>query len=316
MSQTSTTQTVGTQAPPCNWLICGIVPDADFPLCLDTWSLERDRRGHLSLQSAQGRTLPIQRGTTSLIASTLVALHTTRAEAAASFSLPCLLVGDTGTGTGSRDLYSLLAESVLQQRPWDGVTFHYLFPDVDGHNRVLMACEALSPKPFLIADAGFMYVAKMSGYADFYDVFTPDTGEMAFLADEHAPHPFYTRGFLLAEETEIPALIERARLHKNMAMHLIIKGKTDYIVDKGRIVSYVNEPDVPCMEAIGGTGDLVTGFATAAMILQKERVHDIPNIPKALHDAAQNARHVALKAQPTPATHVEEILRSALNTAE
>ncbi len=311
VAQDSTPHTSTIHALPHNWLICGIVPDSTFPLCLDTWHLERDEFQSLTLQSAQGRTLPIQRGTTSLIASTLVALQTGNTEANTP-SLPCLLVGDTGSGAGSRELYAQLADNILKERTWDGITFHYLFPDVDGHNRVLMACETLTPKPFLIADAGFMYVAKMSGYADFYDVFTPDIGEMAFLADEHAPHPFYTRGFLLADETEIPALIERARLHKNIAAHLIIKGKTDYIVDKGRIISCVTEPNVPSMEAIGGTGDLVTGFATAAIIMQKARIHDIPNIPKALHEAAQSARHVALKAHPTPATHVEAILRTAL----
>jgi len=45
----------------------------------------------------------------------------------------------------------------------------------------------------LIADAGFMYAAKMSGQASKYDLFTPDVGELAFLADEEAPHLFYTR---------------------------------------------------------------------------------------------------------------------------
>ena len=53
-------------------------------------------------------------------------------------------------------------------------------------------CIRDSPKPTLVADAGFMYVAKMSGYADAYDLFTPEAGELAILADEKAPHPFYT----------------------------------------------------------------------------------------------------------------------------
>jgi len=35
----------------------------------------------------------------------------------------------------------------------------------------------------------------MSGNAQSFDLFTPDAGELAFLADEEAPHPFYTRGF-------------------------------------------------------------------------------------------------------------------------
>ena len=62
-----------------------------------------------------------------------------------------------------------------------------------------------------------MYAAKMSGQAASYDLFTPDAGELAFLADETAPHPFYTRGFILHENNKIPDLINRAYSHKNAA---------------------------------------------------------------------------------------------------
>ncbi|MFO7970579.1 MAG: sugar kinase, partial [Desulfobacterales bacterium] len=62
----------------------------------------------------------------------------------------------------------------------------------------------MDPRPTLIADAGFMYAAKMSGLSEAYELFTPDAGELAFLADEEAPHPFYTRGFILHEENLIP----------------------------------------------------------------------------------------------------------------
>ena len=57
-------------------------------------------------------------------------------------------------------------------------------------NRVLFAVEEMAKRPVLIADAGFMYAAKMSGQSSKYDLFTPDVGELAFLADEEAPHPF------------------------------------------------------------------------------------------------------------------------------
>jgi hypothetical protein len=83
------------------------------------------------------------------------------------------------------------------------LVFHYLFPDVDWHGKIIIALEKISPRPILIADAGFMYVAKMSGQASLYDLFTPDVGELAFLADEEAPHPFYTRGFLLHENNRL-----------------------------------------------------------------------------------------------------------------
>ena len=80
-----------------------------------------------------------------------------------------------------------------------------------------------------MADAGYMYVAKMSGYAASYDLFTPDVGELAFLADEKAPHPFYTRGFLLHEEERVPELILRAYHHENAARHLLVKGRCDRV---------------------------------------------------------------------------------------
>ena len=158
------------------WMICGTVPDASFPLTGGRWRLDG---GFLHAEGGGIAPLSVQRGTPA-----------------------ALLAGDIGNGDGSRKLYSRLAASPSLSGV-RGITFHYLFPDLDGHNRVLMALEEADPKPVLVADAGFMYVAKMSGYADAYDLFTPDAGELAFLADEKAPHPFYTRGFLLAADEDI-----------------------------------------------------------------------------------------------------------------
>ena len=133
---------------------------------------------------------------------------------------------------------------------------------MDWHNRLLLAVRELENAPLMVADAGFMYVAKMSGYADAYELFTPDVGELAFLADEKAPHPFYTRGFLLAEEQNIPVLLARAQEHGNCPANLIIKGKADHIIHEGRLHAVVDSPSVPAMECIGGTGDIVTGLVT------------------------------------------------------
>ncbi|WP_279042901.1 NAD(P)H-hydrate dehydratase, partial [Bilophila wadsworthia] len=182
-----------------------------------------------------------------------------------------------------------------------GITFHYLFPDLDGHNRVLMALEEAGPKPVLVADAGFMYVAKMSGYADAYDLFTPDAGELAFLADEKAPHPFYTRGFLLAADEDIPSLVERAYQHGNAARFLLIKGKVDHLVEGGRFLGDVSEPQVAALEPIGGTGDLVTGLVTGLLAGGME-------MPQACLTAARASRITGLLANPTPATQIAELL--------
>ena len=176
------------------WMICGTVPDASFPLTGGRWRLDG---GFLHAEGGGIAPLSVQRGTPALLGTALLTCETLGVEPPTA-----LLAGDTGNGDGSRKLYSSLAAS-LSLSGVRGITFHYLFPDLDGHNRVLMALEEAGPKPVLVADAGFMYVAKMSGYADAYDLFTPDAGELAFLADEKAPHPFYTRGFLLDRKSVV-----------------------------------------------------------------------------------------------------------------
>jgi hypothetical protein len=43
----------------------------------------------------------------------------------------------------------------LPQSDFTTLCFHYLQPDVDWHNQVFFAIEAMARRPFLIADAGF-----------------------------------------------------------------------------------------------------------------------------------------------------------------
>lgn len=149
------------------WMICGTVPDASFPLTGGRWRLDG---GFLHAEGGGIAPLSVQRGTPALLGTALLTCETLGVEPPTA-----LLAGDTGNGDGSRKLYSRLAASPSLSGV-RGITFHYLFPDLDGHNRVLMALEEAGPKPVLVADAGFMYVAKMSGYADAYDLFTPDAG--------------------------------------------------------------------------------------------------------------------------------------------
>lgn len=274
------------------WMICGTVPDASFPLTEGFWRLEN---GFLHAENGTPPPLSVQRGTPALLGTALLACETLGAEPPSA-----LLVGDVGNGDGSRALYSHLVSSLKGSAP-QGITFHYLFPDIDGHNRVLMALEEVHPRPALVADAGFMYVAKMSGYADAYDLFTPDAGELAFLADEKAPHPFYTRGFLLAADEDIPNLVERAYRHGNAAHFLLIKGKVDHLVENGHFLGDVSEPQVPALEPIGGTGDLVTGLVTGLLAGGME-------MTQACLAAARASRITGLLANPTPATQVAALL--------
>ena len=274
------------------WMICGTVPDASFPLTGGRWRLDG---GFLHAEGGGIAPLSVQRGTPALLGTALLTCETLGVEPPTA-----LLAGDTGNGDGSRKLYSRLAASPSLSGV-RGITFHYLVPDLDGHNRVLMALEEADPKPVLVADAGFMYVAKMSGYADAYDLFTPDAGELAFLADEKAPHPFYTRGFLLSESSRADEQAKLAWEHGDSAGILLVKGAVDLIMEKGHEVGRVSEPCLPYMEPVGGTGDLVTGLLTAFALA------GFP-LPEACRLAAQGARCVGEKTQPVPSTGISEFM--------
>lgn len=289
------------------WLIAGTVPEEDFPLNYSSvWEQSRVEGDNLVLPD--GRSIPIARGTAALSATAILAAQTLGAQPPR-----LLLVGDTGKGDGSREAYKWLADNlgdVLKKLPdLKGITFHYFYPDSDWHNRVLMAVDELDPRPIVVADAGFMYVAKMSGYARSYDLFTPDLGELAFLADEKAPHPFYTRGFLLAEDKDMPVLFKRALEHANCPPNMIVKGSADYIICDDKLVATVSEPSVAAMESIGGTGDVVTGLATAWLASGE------PICKSALY-AARAARLLAADCNPNPATQVAELIAHIPQTIE
>lgn len=276
------------------WCIAGTLPNPDLPLLLAGMEGESAVE-HGLLRLPDGLTVPVERGSAALAAT---AILTCQELGLAAPRL--LLAGDSGSGAGSRAAYAWLEGHLAELSP-RGLTFHYLFPDLDWHNRVLMAARAAPSPPIMAADAGFMYVAKMSGYADAYDLFTPDLGELAFLADEKAPHPFYTRGFLLAREDDAPALLQRAMQHGNCAANMIIKGARDYIVEQGRITATVDAPSVPAMECIGGTGDLVTGLVTAFLC------GGAP-MGEACTAAARVARLLARHCAPNPGTTIGELI--------
>ena len=146
-----------------------------------------------------------------------------------------------------------------------------------------------------------MYAAKMSGQASAYDLFTPDAGELAFLADETAPHPFYTRGFILHDENHTPDLITRAYEFNNAAKNLLVKGAVDYVADKYGVVRTVSEPVTEAMEAMGGTGDTVTGVVSALIEA------GYPVLEASLYSFRTN-RMAGFLAEPTPASRVGELV--------
>ncbi len=269
--------------------IVGTIPDQDFPLVAGEVSL---RDGGIYIQ---GRHVPLTRGTPALLAGAIKA-----GEVLGQPALHGYLVGDIGIGVGSRRLYEYVAQHA-GKADLRIMTLHYVQPNVRWHNWVFSAVEQMTPRPILIADAGAMYVAKMSGKAQAYDLFTPDIGELAFLADEQAPHPLYTRGFILHEENRVPELIARSYAHSNAARNLLVKGERDYVANGNGVEVTIDHPMVEAMEAIGGTGDTLTGIVAALIAAGME-------ISEAATVAARANRLAGYHARPTAATQVGEIV--------
>ena len=270
--------------------VVGTVPDPDFPLTVGRVDMVQDRL------SVNGRPVEVNRGTPALLGAMVLALKVLGPK-----QITGVIAGDIGLGDGSRSIYQYLVKNFVEM-DLHTIVFHYLQPDVDWHNRILLTLKALNNEAVMIADAGFMYAAKMSGQAAEYDLFTPDVGELAFLADEAAPHPFYTRGFILHEDNKVPDLICRAFEYENAAKYMLVKGKTDFVADKKGIISSMDSPRAEAMEAIGGTGDTLTGIVTALIGAGM-------NIPKAAKIASKVNRLAGVSATPNPGTQVSEIIR-------
>ncbi|MBN1615457.1 MAG: sugar kinase [Deltaproteobacteria bacterium] len=269
--------------------VVGTVPSDDFPLVEGEVGLNGD------LLRIGTSTIAVHRGTPALLAAAVKS-----AEALGRPSPFAYLVGDTGTGKGSRKLYAHLTEA-LPRTSFQTIAFHYLQPIIHWHKRLQAAVGTLKDRPKLIADAGFMYAAKMSGEASLYDLFTPDVGELAFLADEEAPHPFYTRGFILHEDNRVPDLIARAYKHRNAARYLLVKGERDCLADASGILETVDSPVEEALEAIGGTGDTLTGIVS---VLIDAQMH----MREAAVAAMRINRLAGWHARPTPATQIGEII--------
>lgn len=283
--------------------VAGTVPDPDFPLTQG----RVERSGNLLLM--HDREVLVTRGTPALLAAACVTAQVLGRDAPVAW-----LAGDEGLGHGSRKIYALF-ENQLSHVELDVLVFHYLQPDADWHGRVLMAVESMPRRPLLVADAGFQYAAKMCGQAESYDLFTPDAGELAFLADEEAPHPFYTRGFLLQDGNDALELAARAEAHGNAARYLLIKGVSDMLWSKGKVLAQVDGPSVPALEAVGGTGDTLTGMIGALLDSGMDMV-------AAARAAMRANREAGVLAKADPATsiaqfidHLGPALELALNQA-
>jgi NAD(P)H-hydrate repair Nnr-like enzyme with NAD(P)H-hydrate dehydratase domain len=271
-------------------LLTGAVPIEKLPLLIG--EIEVNEQG----VKIGGHQLAINRGNEAMMAAACLICQEYGVENPVG-----LVAGDIGKRVGSEKIYAYLAEN-LPNMNVRVLTLHYIMPDLKKNKKVLAAIDTMKEKPILIADAGSMYVAKAGGDAHHYDVFTPDLGEAAFLADDKADHPSYTRGFIFHMENDVPELIRRAYASNNTPSTLIVKGSTDYICKDNEILHTIDQPNVESMEPIGGTGDLITGMISGLIHAGKSPV-----------DACRIAGHVNRKAgelsRPTPATQVRDILK-------
>ncbi|MDI6843059.1 MAG: NAD(P)H-hydrate dehydratase [Anaerosomatales bacterium] len=205
-----------------------------------------------------GATVPHAQGTAAMLG----------AACAASKHLGCpgpwaLLAGDVGRGDGTRAVFKALPEALARVRP-SVVAFHYVQPVMALMREAIGLLEREAPDALLVADAGGMYAAKAAGLAPRFELMTPDVGEVGFLADPEVTHPAYVSHYLFGTDGFDPAKLARlAHERGGAARVLLVKGETDHVVVEGEVAATVAEPLVPALEAIGGTGDTLTGLAAA-----------------------------------------------------
>jgi NAD(P)H-hydrate repair Nnr-like enzyme with NAD(P)H-hydrate dehydratase domain len=270
-------------------LLAGTIPIRGLPLLLGR--TERTEQG----VKVDNQVLDINRGTAAMI----FAAHMICREYGLESPIG-IVAGDIGASDGSLKIYDYLAEN-LQQMDVHLLTFHYIMPNIKSNKKVLEKIDSLKKRPVLIADAGGMYVAKAGGDSNRYDVFTPDLGELAFLADEKAVHPTYTRGFIYHMDDDVPELISRAFKSENVARTLFVKGKVDYICQDGEILEEIDHPNIEALEAVGGTGDMITGIISGLIYAGKSPI-------EACRIAGRVNRKAGELSRPTPATQVKDII--------
>lgn len=238
---------------------------------------------------------PIERGTVAMAASC--------AQVCSFYNLEmplCIFGGDVADGKGTDLMFQELNSNIGDYDP-DLITLHYMFPKIKYGEPFIHKIESLAKKPQLIADAGGMYLMKTISKSYFFDVFTPDQGELYFLADEFAPHPLYVRSDLLNENISVESLISSAYKNKNTAKTTVIKGAVDSIYTDSIKIKELRQPNIPAMEAIGGTGDTITGMLSALRCM---------NTQGADYKALVLNRFIGELIKCNPATQISEFIKA------
>lgn len=283
-------------------LIIGTIPVKKMPL---TQGFCVFKNGVLEID---GLTLPLINGTSVVLAAASITCEHLGIEKPYA-----IVAGDIGSGDGSNQIYRFLRNStfdIAKKSRENVITMSYLKPNILYAKDVVKALKKRM-NDVLIADSGSMYVAKAAGIAKEFDIFTPDLGEMAFLADHEAIHPAYVRNYIFNSANDVPSLVAKAYGSQDAAKSLIIKGVIDYVVDEGKIVAQISEPCVPTLEPIGGTGDSLLGIVSAIIASGREIIDSSVL-------ACKTNRVMGDISNPDPATKVWEILNyipDALNSS-
>ena len=271
-------------------LLAGTVPLNDLPLIVGQVRAEEE------FLIVDGHRIACTQGTGAMVSAALAVTEYLKLDP------PQIVVaGDIGQGNGSRAIYEYLIQK-MPELSAEVLTLHYCLPDMALMRKLCESVARCTRKPVMIADAASMYAAKAAGLASQFDIFTPDATELAFLADPEATHPAYIARHLFdTDMAQAPKLIASAYEQNGAARLLLVKGAVDYVVRAGD-VDMISEPDVPELEAIGGTGDAITGLVSAFAYAGLE-----------LHEAAiisARANRMAGKfAQVTPATKIWQIIK-------
>jgi len=273
-------------------LVCGTAPLKTLPLTEGDARLDGDL---LRIGSAE---VPCTQGTAALVSAACKTLE--------YLDQPpprVLLAGDDGSGKGSRQLYERLIADLPRLAP-RVLLLHYMLPIMGLMRRVSESASKAPRRPFMIADAAAMYAAKAAGIAREFDLFTPDLSELAFLADPQATHPAYVSRHLFEwDSSRIPEMVAAAYASGSAARTLVVKGATDHIAQDGRILDTLSEPDIPALEAIGGTGDTISGMVGAL-------VHAGYGEVTAARIAVRANRTAGLYAGATPATRIRQVIEA------
>jgi hypothetical protein len=211
------------------------------------------------------------------------------------------VIGDTGMGEGTMKLLKYHTDEIANIKP-GVVTLHYILPTRDPFINFINAAHKMEKRPFLIADAGALLNAKAVKLAQKFDLFTPDPGELSFLADPDAAHPAYVQHFIFdVDQTEVPRLSQEAFAHGDTPRYMVVKAPIDHVIMDGKVMAVIKEPNVPALEPIGGTGDTITGIVSALISSGMDVVQSCVAASKINRTAGELAK-------PTPATTIAQFI--------